>query len=45
VTSRRTTGAALGVAISSWFTAQGDMEQFITEYARALELLLTGLPL
>ena len=42
---RTLAGAALGVAISSWFTAQGDMEQFITEYARALELLLTGLPL
>jgi AcrR family transcriptional regulator len=38
-------GAALGVAISSWFTAQGDMERFMTDYARALELLLTGLPL
>jgi len=42
---RTLAGAALGVAISSWFTAQGDMEQFMTEYARALELLLTGLPL
>lgn len=42
---RTLAGAALGVAISSWFTAQGDMERFMTDYARALELLLTGLPL
>jgi AcrR family transcriptional regulator len=42
---RTLVGAALGVALSSWFTAQGDMERFMTEYARALELLLTGLPL
>jgi AcrR family transcriptional regulator len=42
---RTLVGAALGVAISSWFTAQGDMERFMTDYARALELLLTGLPL
>jgi AcrR family transcriptional regulator len=38
-------GAALGVALSSWFTAQGDMQRFMTDYARALELLLTALPL
>ena len=42
---RTLAGAALGVAISSWFTAQGDMQRFMTDYARALELLLTGLPL
>ena len=42
---RTLVGAALGVAMSSWFTAQGDMERFMTDYARALELLLTGLPL
>lgn len=42
---RTLVGAALGVAMSAWFTAQGDMERFITGYARALELLLTGLPL
>jgi AcrR family transcriptional regulator len=42
---RTLVGAALGVAVSSWFTAQGDMERFMTDYARALELLLTGLPL
>jgi AcrR family transcriptional regulator len=42
---RTLAGAALGVAMSSWFTAQGDMERFITDYARALEFLLTGLPL
>jgi len=42
---RTLVGAALGVAISSWFTAQGDMERFMADYARALELLLTGLPL
>jgi AcrR family transcriptional regulator len=42
---RTLVGAALGVAMSSWFTAQGDVERFMTEYARALELLLTGLPL
>ncbi len=43
--TRTLAGAALGVALSSWFTAQGDMERFMTDYARALELLLTGLPL
>jgi AcrR family transcriptional regulator len=42
---RTLAGAALGVALSSWFTAQGDTERFMTDYARALELLLTGLPL
>ena len=42
---RTLVGAALGVAMSSWFSAQGDTERFMTEYARALELLLTGLPL
>ena len=42
---RTLAGAALGVAISSWFTAKGDMQRFMTDYARALELLLTGLPL
>ena len=42
---RTLVGAALGVALSSWFAAQGDMEQFMIDYARALELLLTGLPL
>ena len=42
---RTLAGAALGVAMSSWFNAQGDMERFMTEYSRALELLLTGLPL
>jgi len=42
--TRTLAGAALGVALSSWFTAQGDIERFMTEYARALELLLTGLP-
>ena len=42
---RTLAGAALGVALSSWFTAQGDMQRFMTDYARALELLLTGLPL
>jgi AcrR family transcriptional regulator len=42
---RTLVGAALGVAISSWFTAHGDMERFMSDYARALELLLTGLPL
>ena len=42
---RTLVGAALGVAISSWLTAQGDMERFMTDYTRALELLLTGLPL
>jgi AcrR family transcriptional regulator len=42
---RTLVGAALGVAVSAWFTAQGDMERFMTDYARALELLLTGLPL
>ena len=42
---RTLAGAALGVAMSSWFTAQGDMERFVSDYARALELLLTGLPL
>jgi AcrR family transcriptional regulator len=43
--TRTLAGAALGVALSSWFTAKGDMERFMTDYARALELLLTGLPL
>ncbi len=43
--TRTLAGAALGVALSSWFTAQGDMERFMTDYTRALELLLTGLPL
>lgn len=42
---RTLVGAALGVALSSWFSAQGDMERFMTEYTRALELLLAGLPL
>ena len=42
---RTLAGAALGVALSSWFTAQGDMQRFMTDYARTLELLLTGLPL
>jgi AcrR family transcriptional regulator len=42
---RTLAGAALGVAVSFWFTAQGDMQRFMTDYARALELLLTGLPL
>jgi AcrR family transcriptional regulator len=42
---RTLVGAALGVAMSSWFSAQGDMERFMTDYARALDLLLTGLPL
>jgi MftR C-terminal domain len=42
---RTLAGAALGIAISCLFTAQGDMEQFMTDYARALELLLAGLPL
>jgi len=42
---RTLAGAALGVAMSSWFSAQGDVERFMTDYARALELLLAGLPL
>ena len=40
---RTLVGATIGVAISSWFSAQGDMERFITDYARALDLLLAGL--
>jgi AcrR family transcriptional regulator len=42
--TRTLAGAALGVALSCWFTARGDTERFMTEYAQALELLLTGLP-
>jgi AcrR family transcriptional regulator len=42
---RTLVGAALGVAMSSWFAAGGDMERFMNEYARALEFLLAGLPL
>ena len=42
---RTLVGAILGVAISSWLTAQGDMERFMAEYVWVLELLLTGLPL
>ena len=32
-------------ATTASFAAQGDMERFMTDYARALELLLTGLSL
>jgi AcrR family transcriptional regulator len=42
---RTLVGAALGVAMSFWVTAHGDMERFMTQYARGLELLLTVLPL
>jgi AcrR family transcriptional regulator len=42
---RTLVGAALGVAMSTWFAADGDMERFMNEYGRALDFLLAGLPL
>ncbi len=38
-------GAVLGVAMATWFTASGDLEEFAGEFERALALLEAGLPL
>jgi len=43
---RTLVGAATGVAISTWLSSGGSMDQkFIGLYGRALELLEAGLPL
>ena len=38
-------GAVLGVALAAWFSASGDLELFMRQFERAIELLEAGLPL
>jgi hypothetical protein len=38
-------GAVLGVALAAWFSASGDLELFLRQFERAIELLEAGLPL
>ena len=42
---RTLAGAALGVALTSWFAADGDLARFADEFERALALIESGLRL
>jgi AcrR family transcriptional regulator len=42
---RTLAGAVLGIAMSSWFGADGSLDKFAAQFERALEMLEAGLPL